>query len=113
MGSLIGTSSLIGTIGTILVILDFVASLAFCITYHVLARWWETEFGKSLMIYQILMTLTLGLAIPRIIFGVSSPIFEWTRLVLFAVLPIAVVWRMVVMIKAQRKVSEQHDDNRE
>jgi cytochrome bd-type quinol oxidase subunit 2 len=103
--------SLIGTIGTILVIADFIASLAFCVTYHVLARWWKTEFGKSLMIYQILMTLTLGLAIPRIIFGISSSIFEWARLIVFAVLPIAVVWRMVIMIKAQRKASE-HDEDR-
>lgn len=102
---------MVNTIGTILVIADFIASLAFCITYHVLARWWETEFGKSLMIYQILMTLTLGLVIPRLVFGTTSNVFEWTRIVIFGILPFAVTWRLVVMIKAQRKVA--HDDDRE
>lgn len=103
---------MVNTVGTILVIADFVASMAFCITYHVLARWWETDFGKSLMIYQLLMTLTLGLAIPRIIFGATSNIFEWARLVIFGVIPFAVVWRMVIMIKAQRK-AKQDDHDRE
>jgi len=97
------SDALLRTVGDVLVIWTFVASLAFVVSYHITARWWESAFGKSLMIYQIAMTLVLGLTIPRIIIGVDHIAFATLRFIVFAVVPLALTWRISVLIRVQHK----------
>lgn len=89
-----------------LIPLTFLASGAFVITYHVLARWWETSFGKSLMTYQLCMTIILGLSTVQTLTGIDHPALSIFGLVVFAVVPWALIWRVVVLIRAQRKASK-------
>lgn len=93
-----------------LVIYTFLISLAFCIAYHFAARWWETEFGKSLMIYQIAMTGVLGLTLPRLLLGGDTPFFQYVRLAVFSVVPLALTWRLLVLIKVQRRARRDGTD---
>lgn len=96
-------------IGDILVIITFVTSLAFVIVYHLSARWWENDFGKSLMTYQVTMTIVLGLSISRIVLGGSEhPLFGWLRFGVFAVVPLALTWRIAVLIRLQWRKRNGH-----
>lgn len=98
-------------IGNGLVIYTFMISLAFCVAYHFAARWWETEFGRSLMIYQVAMTLVLGLTLPRLLVGGDNLIFQYVRIAVFAVVPLALTWRLIVLIKVQRRANRDGADH--
>lgn len=97
-----------------LILADFIVSLVFCVAYHVVARWWRHPFGVSLMIYQVLMTGVMGFTAWRVLNGAPLPWWaEAARTVLFAVLPVTLAWRTVVMIRVQRREGggRQYDDD--
>jgi len=98
-------------IGNALVIVTFLVSLAFCVVYHLKARWWENEFGKSLMTYQLAITGVLGLAIPRIFMGSDNIVYMILRIFVFTCVPVALAWRLSVLIKVQsrRARKENHE----
>lgn len=85
-----------------LILITFVASFIFVITYHLVAKWWSSEFGRSLMIYQVAMTIILGLSTLTAIFGRTGWIVA-IGLAVFLMIPIALIWRTVVLIKIQRQ----------
>lgn len=105
-----GPSQTLMHISDALIIWTFLASAGFVILYHVTAKWWGNAFGKSLMTYQIAMTMVLGLSIVRIILGgTEHPIFMYLRLAVFAVVPLALTWRIVVLVRLQRKEKGRDD----
>jgi hypothetical protein len=89
-------------IGNGLLTLTFFLSAAYAITYHFTARWWETEFGRSLMSLKIALAGVTGLAIPRIFFGSNQDWYAILRLVVFVAVPLSLAWRLTVLIKIQR-----------
>jgi hypothetical protein len=94
-------------LATVLLLADFITSLIFCITYHVTASWWKHPFGVSLMLYQLLMTAVMGFTAWRVMTGTPLPLpVGAVRLVLFAVIPVTLAWRTVVMIRVQRREKE-------
>ena len=96
--------------GDALIIWTFLASAGFVILYHLKATWWGSDFGKSLMTYQLAMTLVLGLSIVRIVLGGSEhPAFVYFRLAVFVVVPLALTWRIVVLVRLQRR--KKNDDD--
>jgi hypothetical protein len=96
-------------IGNGLLILTFLLSLAYAITYHLVARWWETDFGRSLMSLKIALAVVTGLAAVRILFGVNADWYTALRLIVFVAVPLSLAWRLVVLIKIQRQ-SRKEDD---
>lgn len=94
---------MLSVVGDVLVIWTFLASLAFVIVYHIRAAWWDNDFGRSLMTYQIAMTVVLGLALPRIFWGGDHLVFQILRVVVFTAVPVALTWRLVVLIRVQRR----------
>ncbi len=90
-------------IGNGLVIATFVLALAYAVTYHLTARWWTSEFGRSLMSLKIAIAAVTGLAVPRIIWGLDHVLFNVLRLVVFTAVPLALAWRLAVLIKTQRR----------
>jgi hypothetical protein len=93
-----------------LLLADVAASAVFCLTYHLTARWWRHPFGVSLMIYQVLMTAVMAFTAWRVLGGHPLPAAaEVARRVLFAAIPIMVIWRTVVMVRVQRKEGRQYD----
>lgn len=98
--------NLIDGLALALVLSAFVASLAFCVAYHLTAKWWEHPIGVSLMIYQVVMTAFMALTAWRWIVwpdGDPSPAFEVVRTVSFAALPVVLLWRTAVLIRVQRR----------
>lgn len=91
------------TIGNGLLIITFLLALAYAVVYHFTSRWWESEFGRSLMSLKIAIAAVTGLAVPRILWGLNSPAYTLLRLVVFIAVPVALAWRLVVLIKLQRK----------
>jgi hypothetical protein len=95
---------MIDHIWRILIIWTFVMSLAFCGYYQFAAKWWLNEFGRSLMIYQLSMTLLLGFTVINMIFGEMPIPVQVAGIVTLAVVPFALTWRLIVLIKVQREV---------
>lgn len=89
------------TLSDYLLVTTFVANLLFCLTYQVLARWWRYQFGVTLMVHQVAMTLVLGLAVVSIAVGPHRWI-TYASLVVFTVIPVALVGRIWVLVKAWR-----------
>lgn len=84
-----------------LLILTFLLAAAYAIVYHFTARWWETEFGRSLMSLKIAIAAVTGLSIPRILFGLNSEWYAVLRIVVFVAVPLTLAWRLAVLIKIQ------------
>lgn len=87
----------------------FLCSLAFVITYHTVAKWWGSSFGRSLMTYQVAMTIILGLSALTSIFGRTDWIVA-IGVAVFLMVPIALIWRTVILIKIQRQAKEDQND---
>ena len=90
-------------IGNGLLILTFLLATAYAIVYHFTARWWDTEFGRSLMSLKIAIAAVTGLGIPRILFGVNQHWYLILRVVVFVAVPLTLAWRLAVLIKIQRQ----------
>lgn len=99
-------------IGNALVIITFLASTGFVVLYHLSARWWETDFGKSLMTYQVAMTIVLGLAVPRIFDWDEHAAFQYVRVAVFTFVPVALIWRIVVLARIQVKARKEGSNDR-
>lgn len=97
-------------IGNVLIVYTFLISLAFCVSYQLYAKWTATDFGRSLMLYQIAMTLILGFVAIRVIGIDTGPVI---RLTVFAVVPLALTWRLIVLIKIQRLSRRARKENHE
>jgi hypothetical protein len=98
------------TVAAVLTIAVTITSALFCLSYHLVAKWWNHPFGVSLMIYQILMTAVMALSVPRYLFGYAPEWVSVVRTVVYAIIPLTLVWRTVVMIKVQRREGRHYDD---
>lgn len=91
----------------------FLTSLVFVILYNRFARWRETSFGRSLMTYQICMTVLLGDALVQSHTGAKSLGFQIAGMLIYSGVPCALIWRIVVLIRLQRSVSRDPGNGEE
>jgi hypothetical protein len=63
------------------------------------------------MSLKIAITAVTGLAIPRILFGLTGPAYTMIRLVVFIAVPVTLAWRLVVLIKLQVLKRRGKDDS--
>jgi hypothetical protein len=74
--------------------------LNFVISYQVLARWWRSEVGRTMMAFALCETAVLGLSVLVMAFGDF-----WGRealaLLAFAAFTAVSWWRWLVLLKAQ------------
>jgi hypothetical protein len=101
------TSGVQMAIGNGLLIATCLLATAYAIVYHFTARWWETEFGRSLMSLKIAIALVTGLAIPRILTGANPAWYGMLRIVVFVAVPLTLAWRLAVLIKIQRQARKE------
>lgn len=92
--------SVIMMISKVEVVSTAVVSALFCVAYHFLSRWWKSEFGRTLMVYQLGMTGVLGLSTLQLLIGPHMWI-TYVGLLVFAVVPIGLAGRLWVLIKAR------------
>lgn len=78
------------------------AVLFFVLAYAILAPWWRSEIGRNVMAWSGSAAMLLFLAVLQQIFGPAY----WGRDLLvalgFAGFIAAAVWRLVMLLKAQR-----------
>jgi hypothetical protein len=83
-----------------LLVAAFLGGLNFVITYQVLARWWRTEVGRTMMAFALCETAVLGLSVLALAFGDF-----WGRqalsLLAFCGFTAVSWWRWLVLLKAQ------------
>lgn len=89
------------TLAGFLLVAAFLGGLNFVITYQMLAKWWRSEVGRTMMAFAMCETAVLGLSVLVMAFGDF-----WGReaLGLLAFLGFTCVswWRWLVLLRAQR-----------
>lgn len=92
-------------VGDALVVSAAVLAVAFCVLYHLVAPWWRSELGRHIMTYSAVVAAVLTLSVVRMIGGASldTPWFGVLRLVVFGGVPAALLWRIVILLRIQRR----------
>lgn len=94
------------------VVITFCASVGFIVLYTLVARWWRSALGRNLVAFDSALSLTLLPAVLHHAFGVSSALsepFAWFTLAAFAAVPCVIVWRAVILLRAQ--LGGLHEDD--
>lgn len=91
-------------IGNALIIWSALVGVA-SVVVHSRVRWWATEVGRHLMAYMTVIAAVLVLSSVRIVIGDSWG-FQVIRLVVFAGVPLAMMWRLKLQVRAQRRPAD-------
>lgn len=91
--------------GNVLVLITTVLGWTFCVLYHFLAPWWRTTMGRNVMTYGLVVAAVLSLSSARIIAGagLETTWFQVLRLIVFAGVPMAISWRIAILLRLQRE----------
>lgn len=92
---------MIFTIGTALVVASAVLAWAFCVGYHLSARWWESEAGKHLMSFTFSLAVVLSLWAVGALTPTKGPWWDVVRLVAFTGVPASLAWRLSLLWRRQ------------
>lgn len=88
-------------VGNVLTTLTCLIGAAFVLLYHLRAQWWPrwNRMGQNLMAYGAVLVAVTFLSVIRWIGGASldTPWFAVVRLTVFAMVPITIMWRIVIM----------------
>lgn len=85
-------------------------STLFVVTYHILARWWETPVGQNVMLLMFALAATFDLwFLNRILDRPDWMVWPFAALVV--TIGTAVWWRWALLLKAQRE-HQPPDPNR-
>ena len=89
---------------TVETIVTFCTSIAFIAIYTLLAPWWQSMIGRSIVALDAALSLTLLPSVIHHLFGATSAestFFAWFTLTAFAMVPCVIVWRAVILIRIQ------------
>lgn len=84
-----------------------VGSTAFVVTYHVLARWWESAVGRNVMLLMGSLAAVFDLWLLNRLLDRPEWML-WVFGVLLAIIGSAVWWRLYLLVKAQRRTGTIH-----
>jgi hypothetical protein len=95
-------------IGNILLVATAVLSWTFCGLYQLMAPWRSSEMGRNVMTKSLAIAAVTSLGAVRLIVGASldTPWFQALRIGVFAAVPAAIAWRIIILLKIQR--SKRH-----
>lgn len=82
----------------------FFAGLLFIAAYSLLAKWWSTPVGITIVLLDLMIDLVLLPDMLLYLFGVNVTGSEfWTFLVLGAIaaVPLIILWRLAILLKVQ------------
>lgn len=95
---------LLSDIADVLVVAIFWISIAFCVAVSTFWKWWETDFGWTI----VLKTAAIGLILLpgnlHFMFGLNPETlgWRWLGITCFALVGVIIVWRFVVLWTVQR-----------
>lgn len=88
-----------------------VSVLAFVVQYTLLAKWWKNDIGRTLVVKDILLILSLLPTVMSLFFHfnrVTSHVAAWTDVVMFGLLTPCMLWR----IRVWQRVHSRKDQER-
>lgn len=93
---------MIQTIGTALVVVSAVLAWAVCVTYHLSARWWDSEAGRHLMTFTAVLAVVLTLwSVGALTPATKGTWWQIVRLVAFTGVPVSLGWRLWMVYRLQ------------
>ncbi len=98
--------------GTILIVVTAALSWITVVLHHLLARWWETEFGRHTFAFELVVAVVSGLWALRLLIP-EGDWFQAVRLAAFAAVPLVVAWRIRILIIAWRTVRLEAEHGRD
>lgn len=103
--------TMIEQIGNGLVLFTAVLALAFCALYHLRQPWWRSHVGQHIMTYSGVVAAVLTLSAARIIAGagLDAAWFRVLRLIVFAGTPVAIGWRIAILMSVPRGRPRRRD----
>jgi hypothetical protein len=87
------------------VLVAFLASLAFVVVYSLMAPWWRSPIGRALIMLDASLALTLAPSVLHHLTGISiiaSTGFAWYYLVTLTMVAASTIWRTWIIYRAQR-----------
>jgi hypothetical protein len=89
-------------VGNALVVVTTVMAWAFCGLYHFSATWWRSDMGRNVMVYGLVVAAVLTLSVIRLVWdGGESLWFAILRLIVFSGVPVAIGWRIAILLRLQ------------
>lgn len=88
--------------GTALIMLAAVLSVGVVVVHQLLARWWRNAAGRHVFTHEAVLALVLSLWALRL----AVPEGDWfllVRLAAFALVPVVLAWRLVIIIQTWRR----------
>jgi hypothetical protein len=92
---------MIFAIGTALVVVSALLAWAFCVGYHLSARWWKTEAGKHLMCFTASLAVVLSLWAVGAMTPTKGTWWDTLRIVAFTGVPVSLAWRLSLLWREQ------------
>lgn len=89
-------------IGNALVVLSALISVVFMTVYHLRAYWWRTGDGRHVFAFMGVIAAVLTTAAVRILLG-DPEWYTWLRVVVFAGVPVVLLWRLGILLSAQTR----------
>jgi hypothetical protein len=90
------------TAGNVLLVATAVPAVL-CVGAYARVPWWRTEVGRHLMAFMAIVAVLTCLGVVRIVFG--PPWFDALRTTLFALFPVVMWWRFLLILKEQRETT--------
>lgn len=88
-----------------------------CMAFPVATRtywpWWDSWWGRNIVLLEMAIGLAILPSILRIDLGLSvatSPLFGWIALTSFTLIPLIIIHRMWLIWKVQRRAIDVEDD---
>lgn len=92
-------------IGSALIVVSALLAIACVVVHQVLARWWESPYGRHVFAFEAVLAICLTLWAARL-FAPDGNWFFIPRLIAFAGVPVVLAWRLAIIVRAWRE--ERH-----
>lgn len=93
-------------VGSILIAISALLAVAVVVIHQLLARWERTAAGRHAFVFEAVLALSLTLWGLRL----ALPEGDWflaVRLAAFALVPVVLAWRLIVIVQTWRRTRRQ------
>lgn len=97
--------------GEIVTLSAFFSAVAFVALYSILAAWWRTALGRSIVALDTAVAMTVAPSVLHFLFGVTSlksETFAYFTLAAFSAIPLIIVWRGWMLWRLQVNGRQPH-----
>lgn len=93
---------MIQTIGSVFIVTSALLAVGCVVAHQLLARWWETPYGRHVFAFEFVVATCLGLWALRLVIP-EGEWFQVARLVAFACVPVVLAWRLIIILRVWRE----------